>query len=80
MENIVYNELIARGFNVDVGIIEHNVRNSDGKQQTKHLEVDFVCNRGATATTSNLRFPFLHEKKWRKSKRLWIESTIHSKK
>ena len=47
MENIVYNELIARGFNVDVGIIEHNVRNSDGKQQTKHLEVDFVCNRGS---------------------------------
>lgn len=47
MENIVYNELIARGFNVDVGIVEHYIRTSEGKQQTKHLEVDFVCNLGS---------------------------------
>lgn len=46
MENIVYNELIARGFNVDVGIVEHYTRTAEGKQQTKHLEVDFVCNLG----------------------------------
>ncbi len=46
MENIIYNELAARGFNVDVGIVEHYVRTAGGKQQTKQLEVDFVCNRG----------------------------------
>ncbi len=46
MENIIYNELIARGFNVDVGIVEHYIRTETGKQQTKHLEVDFVCNLG----------------------------------
>ena len=46
MENIIYNELIMRGFNVDVGIIEHVVRDENGKRQTKHLEVDFVCNKG----------------------------------
>ena len=46
MENIIYNELVARGFNVDVGIVEHYVRTDGGKQQTKQLEVDFVCNRG----------------------------------
>lgn len=47
MENIVYNELVMRGFNVDVGIVEHYVRSDNGKQQTKQLEVDFVCNQGS---------------------------------
>ncbi|MBO5773026.1 MAG: ATP-binding protein, partial [Clostridia bacterium] len=32
--------------NVDVGIIEHVVRDEEGKRTTKHLEVDFVCNKG----------------------------------
>ena len=50
MENIIYNELVMRGFNVDVGIVEHVVRDENGKRQTKHLEVDFVCNKG------NLRY------------------------
>lgn len=39
IENVVYNELIRRGFNVDVGIVE--IRNGNG---IKRLEVDFVCN------------------------------------
>ncbi len=42
MENIIYNELIIRGYNVDVGVVE--VR--DEKKQRKQLEVDFVCNLG----------------------------------
>ncbi|MBQ8320511.1 MAG: ATP-binding protein [Clostridia bacterium] len=46
MENIIYNELVMRGFNVDVGIIEHVVRTENDKRETKHLEVDFVCNKG----------------------------------
>jgi len=41
MENIIYNELIMRGFNVDVGIVE--VRDNGNRKQ---LEVDFVCNLG----------------------------------
>lgn len=41
MENIIYNELIYRGYNVDVGIVE--IRDKDDKKQ---LEVDFVCNQG----------------------------------
>lgn len=44
MENIIYNELVMRGFNVDVGIVEYHKRNSDGKQSIVQLEVDFVCN------------------------------------
>lgn len=46
MENIIYNELVMRGYNVDVGIIEHVVRDEEGKRTTLHLEVDFVCNKG----------------------------------
>ncbi len=47
MENIIYNELVLRGFNVDVGIIEHVVREANGKRITKHLEIDFICNKGS---------------------------------
>ena len=43
MENIIYNELLVRGFNVDVGIVEHKVKDNEGKQHINNLEVDFVC-------------------------------------
>lgn len=46
MENIIYNELLVRGYNVDVGVVEQNVKNKDGKSEKKQLEVDFVCNLG----------------------------------
>lgn len=46
MENIIYNELVSRGFNVDVGVVEHYSRDENGKQQVRQLEVDFVCNQG----------------------------------
>ncbi|MBQ3005651.1 MAG: ATP-binding protein [Clostridia bacterium] len=45
MENIIYNELITRGFNVDVGLVPHTQRNAEGKIVHKQLEVDFVCNK-----------------------------------
>lgn len=47
MENLVYNELRVRGFNVDVGVVPVVVRNKDGQQQRSNLEVDFVCNLGS---------------------------------
>ena len=46
MENIIYNELVIRGYNVDVGIVEFNARDKDGKHILKRSEVDFVCNQG----------------------------------
>jgi len=46
MENIIYNELLIRGFSVDVGVVEHSIV-EDGKRIRKKLEVDFVCNRGS---------------------------------
>ena len=47
MENIIYNDLIRRGLNVDVGVVEYNTKDSDGKKIRKQLEVDFVVNRGS---------------------------------
>ena len=47
MENIIYNELLIRGYNIDVGIIEHMTRNKNGKQHLVQLEVDFICNKGS---------------------------------
>lgn len=47
MENIIYNELLVRGFQVDVGIVEHSERDGKGKLVRKRLEVDFVCNLGS---------------------------------
>jgi predicted AAA+ superfamily ATPase len=45
MENIIYNELIARGFNVDVGVVEYNHKDANGKKIRTQLEVDFVVNK-----------------------------------
>lgn len=42
MENVIYNELCSRGFNVDVGIVESNTRNEKGGSQRVLLEIDFV--------------------------------------
>lgn len=47
IENIVYNELLIRGFNVDVGIVEVFAKESDGKRSHKQLEIDFVVNQGS---------------------------------
>jgi len=47
MENIIYNELLVRGLNVDVGVVERFEKDENGKVVRKRLEVDFVCNRGS---------------------------------
>ena len=45
MENIIYNELRSRGYNVDVGLVELRIKDEQGKLVRKQLEVDFVVNR-----------------------------------
>lgn len=47
MENALYNDLIRRGYDVDVGIIEKNGKNREGKSYRQNLEIDFVVNRGS---------------------------------
>ena len=63
MENILYNELIIRGFNVDVGIVERYYRDDNGKHLTSRLEVDFVCNKGSRRIIFNQHFPFQIKKR-----------------
>ena len=46
MENVLYNDLIRRGMDVDVGVVEYNTKDSAGKKIRKQLEVDFVVNKG----------------------------------
>ncbi|MGF0019365.1 ATP-binding protein [Sporofaciens sp. SGI.106] len=46
MENVLYNDLIRRGYDVDVGVVEQHAVEPDGKKVRKQLEVDFVVNRG----------------------------------
>lgn len=47
MENIIYNELLVRGFNVDVGVVQFSQRDEKGKLIHRQLEVDFVCNKAS---------------------------------
>ena len=47
MENIIYNELITRGYRVDVGMVEIRKHNKDGKWTRTQLEVDFIANQGS---------------------------------
>ncbi len=46
MENVIYNELRTRGFNVDVGIVPTIIRDKAGNRKRASYEIDFVCNKG----------------------------------
>ena len=63
MENIIYNELIARGFQVDVGVVEVNVLNESGHSVRKQLEVDFVANKGCERYYIQSAYGFSDESK-----------------
>lgn len=47
LENVIYNELLIRGFNVDVGVVSKQIRTDDGCRVRRNYEVDFVCNQGS---------------------------------
>ena len=65
MENIIYNELKIRGFNVDVGVVPIVKRNSVGKQERVRLEIDFVCNKGSQKYYIQSAYQMLNEDKIR---------------
>ncbi len=44
MENVIYNELLRRGYSVDVGCVNDISTDENGKRIQKQLEIDFVCN------------------------------------
>lgn len=47
MENIIYNELRVREFDIDVGVVEYHSKDGNGKSIRTQLEVDFVANKGS---------------------------------
>lgn len=47
MENVIFNELLVREFDVDVGVVEYHYKDENGKSKRKQLEVDFVANKGS---------------------------------
>lgn len=47
MENVIYNELLIRGYHVDVGMVEFIYNDEKKHRVQKQLEVDFVCNQGS---------------------------------
>ena len=46
VENIIFNELISRGYSVDIGVVQRTETGSDGKRRQKTCEIDFVVNAG----------------------------------
>lgn len=46
LENVIYNDLLIRGFSVDVGVVQKNERTTDGRER-QYYEIDFVCNNGS---------------------------------
>ena len=63
MENILFNELRVREFDVDVGVVEVNTRSSEGKSRRVHYEVDFVANKGSKRYYIQSAFAIPNEEK-----------------
>ncbi len=63
MENIVYNELLVRGYNVDVGLVDVFAKNSEGKRVHKQLEVDFIVNQGSQRYYIQVAYDMTSEEK-----------------
>lgn len=63
MENIVYNELLVRGYNVDVGIVNVYGKNKEGKKMHKQLEVDFIVNQGSQRYYIQVAYDMTSEEK-----------------
>ena len=63
MENIVYNELLIRGYNVDVGIVDVYAKNDYGKTTHKQFEVDFVVNQGSQRYYIQVAYDMVSEEK-----------------
>ena len=69
MENVIFNELKVRGFNVDVGIVPISERDKNGKSVRKQLEIDFVCNKGSKRYYIQSAFALSDETKRRQEQR-----------
>lgn len=63
MENIIYNELIIRGFSVDVGVVYSNEKNDNGSYSKTAREIDFIASKGGKKVYIQSAFALLDEAK-----------------
>lgn len=69
MENIIYNELRFRGYNVDVGIVKFNEKTTEGKEIRKQVEIDFVANQGSKRYYIQSACAIPNNEKWKQETR-----------
>lgn len=74
MENIIFNEMKVRGYNVDIGVVVLNETENSGKKVRKQLEIDFVCNKGSKRYYIQSAFAVSDKKKMEQEQR----SLIHT--
>lgn len=74
MENIIFNELKVRGYNVDVGVVVMNETDQTGKKIRKQLEIDFVCNKGSKRYYIQSAFAMHNEKKMQQEQRSLVNT------
>lgn len=74
MENIIFNELKVRGYNVDVGVVVINETDQTGKKIRKQLEIDFVCNKGSKRYYIQSAFAMQDEKKMQQEQRSLVNT------
>lgn len=79
-ENIIYNELRSRGYNVDVGLVEVGGIDSQGKYDRKKLEVDFVVNRLPTRIYIQSAFRMPSQEKEEQERRSLLSINDHFRK
>lgn len=68
MENIIYNELRYRGFNVDVGVVESREKNNS-KEMRKYYEIDFIATLGSAKYYVQSAYDIPNEEKWEQETR-----------
>lgn len=73
MENVIYNELKIRGYDVDVGMVELNTQDKNGKKNRTQLEIDFLANKGNKRIYIQSAFTLSDEEKRKQE----IRSLIH---
>ncbi len=69
MENIIYNELLRRGYNVDVGVVEVNQVDNNKSHSKPQYEVDFVCNQGSKRIYIQSAYEMQDEEKERQERK-----------
>lgn len=80
MENIIYNELRYRGYRVDVGVVEVHEKDSNGKDQRKQLEIDFVANQGSKRYYIQSAYEIPNNEKWKQETRSFDKTNDSFKK